>query len=75
MLFLCQLLLNFQGIQVISQLRSLSYSKITAEKAIEKIKWHNHSADQYCFKNERALSLLIDKRVITQYKDNRGIWK
>ena len=25
MLFLCQLLLNFQGTQVISQLRSLSY--------------------------------------------------
>lgn len=56
-------------------LQSYNDSEITVEKVIEKIKWHNHSADQYCFKNERALSLLTDKQVIIQYKDNRGIWK
>lgn len=64
---------QFSEISEILQL--YSDSEITAEKVIEKIKWHNHSADQYCFKNERALSLLTDKRVIVQYKDNRGIWK
>lgn len=63
---------QFSEISEILQL--YSDSEITAETAIEKIKWHNHSADQYCFKNERALSLLIDKRVIIQYKDNRGRW-
>ena len=30
MLFLCQLLLNFQGTQVISQLRSLSYQYVNS---------------------------------------------
>ena len=64
-----------QFVEISEILQLYSDSDITAEKVIEKIKWHNHSADQYCFKNERALSLLTDKQVIIQYKDNRGIWK
>lgn len=64
-----------QFVEISEILQLYSDSDITAEKVIEKIKWHNHSADQYCFKNERALSLLTDKRVIIQYKDNMGRWK
>ena len=56
-------------------LQSYNNLDITAEDVIEKIKWDNQRADQYCFKNERALSLLTDKREITQYKDYRGRWK
>lgn len=56
-------------------LRSYSNSEINVDKVIERIKWNNDSADQYCFKNERALSLLKDRQVIIQYKDDMGRWK
>lgn len=56
-------------------LRSYSNSEINAENVIERIKWNNDSADQYCFKNERALSLLKDRKVIIQYKDYMGRWQ
>lgn len=55
-------------------LRSYNNSEINAETVIEKIKWNNDDADQYCFKNERALSLLKDRQVIIQYKDDIGRW-
>lgn len=49
--------------------------KISAEKAISRIRWNHSRADQYCFKNERSLTLLKDRTVIVQYKDQDGRWK
>lgn len=56
-------------------LESYYSGKISSDNALKKIKWTDFSADQYCLKNERALSLLYDRQMITQYKDDKGRWK
>jgi len=46
----------------------IKYNKerITDQKAIELIKWKKDDGDQYCFKTEKALSLLMREKVTVQ---------
>lgn len=64
-----------QYTQIADTLQKYVAGKISAEKAISRIRWNHSRADQYCFKNERSLTLLKDRTVIVQYKDQDGRWK
>jgi len=47
----------------------IKYNKerITSQKAIELIKWKKDDGDQYCFKTEKALTLLKRENIIVQH--------
>lgn len=64
---------NFIGISDI--LQKYIEKEIPADKAIEQLRWNNETADQYCFKTERALSLLTDQKIYVQYKNKKGLWQ
>lgn len=64
---------NFIGISDI--LQKYIKAEISADKAIEQLRWNNQTADQYCFKTERALSLLTDQKIYVQYKNKTGLWQ
>lgn len=64
---------NFIGISDI--LQKYIEKEIPADKAIEQLRWNNETADQYCFKTERALSLLTDQKIYIQYKNKKGLWQ
>lgn len=64
-----------QYTEISKVLQNYYSGKISADNALEKIKWTDFSADQYCFKNERALSLLQDRQMFIQYRDSKGRWK
>ena len=51
------------------------HNEIDAIGVIDKIKWKQSEIDQYCFKTSKALSLLYNKKIIVQYKDEFGIWR
>lgn len=63
-----------QYLKISEVLQKYIDNEMTSDHVIDKIKWSNN-ADQYCFKNERALKLLKDRKIIVQYKDENGIWK
>lgn len=56
-------------------LQKYMVGSISAEQVINEIKWSNLKADQYCFKNEKALAVLEKKELIIQYKDLSGRWQ
>lgn len=47
----------------------------SADEAVNKIKWKQTEADQYCFKSKKGLSYLHNLHVIVQYKDDSGRWR
>lgn len=51
------------------------FRNISAEEVIKEIRWNNSKADQYCFKNEKALSVLEKSNLIIQYRDSLGRWR
>lgn len=50
-------------------------NEITVDEVIEKIKWSNPKADQFCFKSQKALEYLEETTVIIQQKNEFGIWE
>lgn len=49
--------------------------KKSCNEVIEKIRFTNKSKDQYCFKTEKSLRLLINRKLIIDSRDRRGYWK
>ena len=64
---------KFNGISDI--LKKYANKEVSADKAIKYLQWNNETADQYCFKTERALSLLTDQKIYVQYKNDKGLWQ
>ena len=60
--------------EISDSLQKYAQNGISAEEVIEKIRWDNPKADQYCFKNRNALSILGEKELIVQHKDLDGRW-
>lgn len=56
-------------------LQEYMFRNISAEEVIKEIRWNNSKADQYCFKNEKALSVLEKSNLIIQYRDSLGRWR
>lgn len=56
-------------------LQEYVFRNISAEEVIKEIRWNNSKADQYCFKNEKALSVLEKSNLIIQYRDSLGRWR
>lgn len=56
-------------------LQEYVFRNISAEEVIKEIRWNNSKADQYCFKNEKALSVLEKRNLIIQYRDSLGRWR
>lgn len=56
-------------------LRKYDAGQITAKEAISQIRWVNDTGDQYCFKNEHAVSLLKRERVLLLQKDRDNLWR
>ena len=64
------------AIDISESLRDYNEDKITADEVISKIKWKDSTkADQFCFKNKRAVQLLKDREVFVWIKDSEGRWK
>lgn len=51
-----------QFLQISDTLQEYREHILTAEDAINKIRWKDTTADQYCFKSEKALELLKKKK-------------
>lgn len=62
-------------LDIADTLQKYSDKTITANEALNKIKWNNFAADQYCFKSIKAISLLENKHILVQRKDESGKWK
>ena len=63
-----------QYLEISNTLLDYKQSRISSEEAIERIRWKNTKADQYCFKSKEALDLLRNRAVIVEYKDDSGKW-
>lgn len=61
--------------ELTDMLQKYKQGNISAEYAISKIKMKRFEYDQYCFKNEKAIALLSESKVVRQYKTNTGVWK
>lgn len=55
-------------------LRDYADGKAEPEQVIKKIRLYNDIGDQYCFKNEKALTLLQKRDTIVQHLDDTGKW-
>lgn len=65
-----------QGDKLSDYLQDYVDNMITADEVIDKIKWADKSnKDQFCFKNEKAVQLLQDRRKCVLEKDMQGRWK
>ncbi len=63
-----------QYTEIAEALQEYMARKSDVEAVIARIRWDNYNADQYCFKNERALALLRNRTAIIQQKDSDGRW-
>lgn len=63
-----------QYFEIADALQDYTEREITAEDVINRIKWHGFDADQYCFKSEKAVSLLYNKKLIVQCRDEAATY-
>ncbi|MCM1183380.1 MAG: DUF3990 domain-containing protein [Roseburia sp.] len=63
-----------QYAEISDALREYAAYRATAEEVISRIRWDTPGADQYCFKNKRALTLLRNRVTIIQQMDSDGRW-
>lgn len=55
------------------RLKHFYFGEKEATEVVQMIRWKKE-ADQYCFKNEKALSLLEREEVWIQKMDDNGRW-
>lgn len=55
-------------------LQKYTNKEMQADEVISVIKQKDDNADQYCFKNEKSLSLLKDRKKIIRCRDENGKW-
>lgn len=63
-----------QYTEISDALREYQERANDAVNIIKRISWDNPKADQYCFKTERALILLKNRKMYIQQKDSNGRW-
>lgn len=55
------------------QIEAFYFGEKEATEVVQMLRWKKE-ADQYCFKNEKALSLLEREEVWIQKMDDNGRW-
>ena len=62
--------------EISDALQRYSNQELTAAEVAQMIRWNDeNSADQFCFKTQNAIGALMNREMITLFKDAQGLWR